>query len=145
MNKINLLTQSLHVLMDWREKLKKLRLQNNYTQAKVAEELGITPSTYGKIENGLLGLDIDKAIRLTKLYNTSLENLFINPEQTEPIGKVAEPAGAYNPSASKKPFRLLLELNPDQDEEQLPSFLGKLQKMIKEFNEREDNSPDKGR
>lgn len=52
-------------------KLKEIRLKNNYTQEYIASELGITQKAYSKLENGQTCLSQDKIIRLIKIYNIS--------------------------------------------------------------------------
>lgn len=52
-------------------KLKEIRLKNNYTQEYVASELGITQKAYSKLENGQTCLSQDKIIKLVKVYNIS--------------------------------------------------------------------------
>ena len=52
-------------------KLKEIRLINNYTQEYVASELGITQKAYSKLENGQTCLSQDKIMKLVKIYNTS--------------------------------------------------------------------------
>lgn len=52
-------------------KLKEIRLKNNYTQEYVASELGITQKAYSKLENGQTCLSQDKIMKLVKVYNVS--------------------------------------------------------------------------
>ncbi|WP_445720318.1 helix-turn-helix domain-containing protein [Flavobacterium sp.] len=52
-------------------KLKEIRLKNNYTQEYIASELGITQKAYSKLENGQTCLSQDKIIKLVKIYNIS--------------------------------------------------------------------------
>jgi transcriptional regulator with XRE-family HTH domain len=52
-------------------KLKEIRLKNNYTQEYVASELGITQKAYSKLENGQTCLSQDKIMKLVKIYNIS--------------------------------------------------------------------------
>lgn len=52
-------------------KLKEIRLKNNYTQEYIASELGITQKAYSKLENGETCLSQDKIMKLAKTYNIS--------------------------------------------------------------------------
>jgi transcriptional regulator with XRE-family HTH domain len=52
-------------------KLKQIRLKNNYTQEYIASELGITQKAYSKLENGQTCLSQDKIMKLIKVYNVS--------------------------------------------------------------------------
>ena len=52
-------------------KLKEIRLKNNYTQEYVASELGITQKAYSKLENGQTCLSQDKIMKLVQIYNIS--------------------------------------------------------------------------
>lgn len=51
------------------EKIKNLRVRNNFTQEYVANELNISQSTYSSLENGTSKLNIEKAEMLGSLYN----------------------------------------------------------------------------
>lgn len=56
-------------------KLKQIRLKNNYTQEYIASELGITQKAYSKLENGQTCLSQDKIMKLVKIYNISPDYL----------------------------------------------------------------------
>lgn len=62
-----------------KNKLKEIRLKNNYKQEYVASELGITQKAYSKLENGQTCLTVDKIFKLAKIYNIS-PGYFINLE-----------------------------------------------------------------
>lgn len=53
------------------DKIKEIRLKNNYKQEYVASELGITQKAYSKLENGQTCITVDKIFILAKIYNTS--------------------------------------------------------------------------
>lgn len=53
------------------KRLKKLRLENGYTQEQIAEILEITTSGYKKIENGECRLTKEKLIMLVEKLNIS--------------------------------------------------------------------------
>ena len=52
-------------------KLKEIRLKNNFTQEYVAFELGISQKAYSKIECKDHQLNHDKIIKISKLYKVS--------------------------------------------------------------------------
>lgn len=58
------------------DKLKKLRKEKHYTQAMVAEHLGISTQTVSKWERGLLFPDIMILPRIAVLYNCSIDSIF---------------------------------------------------------------------
>lgn len=55
--------------------LKKLRLNNNYTQEEVAYKIGVSRQAVAKWENGTTTPDIYNCIALAKLYGVSLDSL----------------------------------------------------------------------
>ena len=57
-------------------KLKNYRLENNLTQKKVANFLGISNKHYSAIERGARKLRLDKAIMLAKLYGVTVVDFF---------------------------------------------------------------------
>lgn len=52
-------------------KLKEIRLKNNFTQEYIAAELGITQKAYSKIETDKTRLTHDKIQKMAKLYKVS--------------------------------------------------------------------------
>ncbi len=52
-------------------KLKEIRIKNNFTQVYVAFELGISQKAYSKIENEQTRLTHEKIKIIAKLYNVS--------------------------------------------------------------------------
>ncbi|MDU2670622.1 MAG: helix-turn-helix transcriptional regulator [Clostridium sp.] len=57
--------------------LKKLRIENNYTQEYLAEYLGYKgKSGYSMLENEKVKLTIDKAKLLSKLYEVDIQIFF---------------------------------------------------------------------
>ena len=61
--------------------LRKLRVENNFSQEKLCVELqrrsyDIGRTTYSKYENGELNIKISLIIALKKLYNCSYEDFF---------------------------------------------------------------------
>ena len=55
--------------------IKYYRFQKNLTQKQIAEYLDITQSHYASYETGRNVIPITKLIKLSKLYNTSIDFL----------------------------------------------------------------------
>lgn len=112
-------------------RLKELRLQNGYKQKEIAEVLDVHISTYGKIELGEIGLDITKAQKLAKFYGISTSILIGEIENNS--NEAHEPVADYG-DKPRNPIRFYIEVDPNADQETLPDFFLKLQKLIKEEN-----------
>lgn len=54
-------------------RLRDLREDNDYTQAFVADYLCIRQNTYSQYENELRQIPISSLIKLSELYNTSID------------------------------------------------------------------------
>ncbi len=63
-------------------KLKELRKQKRLTQSEVASYLGISQNTYSYWENDKVKIDNQSLIRLSKLYNTSVDYILGNNSKT---------------------------------------------------------------
>lgn len=134
LNKINLQDQPIQrttMKVDI-SRLLEYRKKHGYTQQQIADMMGMHYSTYGKMESGEIKVDIEKGLKLAKIYGVTLDTLF---------GKQAEGA-QKNIEASpriiekKKPFKLMIEIDTDSTTEgKLPVFIQKLQKLIEEENE----------
>ena len=57
------------------ENIRKLRIDNGYTQKKVAEYLGISQNTYSQYEIGVLNYPVDTVVKLADLYHVSVDYL----------------------------------------------------------------------
>ena len=66
--------------MTFSKTIKDLREQNNYTQAFVAEKLGIRQSSYNKYENGKARPEYENLVKLAKLYDVSIDFLLENKD-----------------------------------------------------------------
>lgn len=60
--------------------LKELRVKNNLKQRQVAESLGITTSYYGMIELGKREPSLSLAIKISRYFNLSVEEIFNTSE-----------------------------------------------------------------
>ncbi len=61
--------------MNYYQRLKDIREDNDKTQKEIAEYLNMDQSNYAKYENGKNMMGIDKYIKLAKYYNISLDYL----------------------------------------------------------------------
>src|SRR5690554_1672388 len=55
--------------------IKKLREKSGLKQYEVADLLNLSPANYGKIENERVALTFEMAIKLTKIFNCSLNDI----------------------------------------------------------------------
>lgn len=56
-------------------RIRQLRIQNGYTQEKLAEVLNVDQSYYGRIETGKRGCPVDLFVRLSDLFGVSMDYL----------------------------------------------------------------------
>ena len=76
--------------MNYFQRLKDLREDNDLTQNDIAKLLGTTRQQIGKWENGVQMMGIDKYIVLSRYYNVSLDylaGLIDTPEKLNRFGK----------------------------------------------------------
>ena len=71
--------------MDVGQRLKIRRKELGFTQDYVAAELGITRQTMSNWENGRSYPDIERIIRLSELYNLSLDELLKGEYRGQPL------------------------------------------------------------
>lgn len=69
------------------EVMRRFRKEHNYTQQKLADYLGVDRTTYSKYETAVRKPELDAIMKLTALYNVSvdefLEDFFaVKPEKT---------------------------------------------------------------
>ena len=60
------------------ERLKQLRIKNKFTQSYVAKKLNMTRQGYANYENGITQPPPDMLIKISKIYNCSVDYLLKN-------------------------------------------------------------------
>lgn len=65
------------------DKLSKLRKENNYTQEQLADILGVSRQAISKWESNITYPETDKLIRISELFNCSLDYLLKDTEETD--------------------------------------------------------------
>ncbi len=63
--------------------LKKLRLENEYTQEYIAKYLKINRVVYSRYETGVRDIPVDLLIQLSKLYNKSIDYIVENEKKLD--------------------------------------------------------------
>lgn len=70
----------LNLIMDIKNKfgkrLRELRIGQNLTQEKMAEQIGIQPENYSRIENGLSFPKPENIVKISKTLNVEVAELF---------------------------------------------------------------------
>ena len=69
--------------MDQRIKLKLARVENNLTQAELAEKVGVTRQTIGLIEHGRYNPTLHLCIAIARTLNKTLNDLFWKENENE--------------------------------------------------------------
>ena len=64
------------------DKLSKLRKENNYTQEQLASVLGVSRQSISKWESNIAYPETDKLIRISELFNCTLDYLLKDAEET---------------------------------------------------------------
>ena len=93
-------------------RLKELRIKNNYSQTYVAEQLNISRQAISRWENGNATPDLDNLILLTKLYNTSVDDILgVQNENSYPEETVTVSQGSLNSSFEMLALSIILVLS----------------------------------
>lgn len=64
-----------------KNQLEQVRKQHGMTQEELADRLEVSRQTIGSLENGRYNPSILLAFKLSRLFNTSIEDLFIYEEE----------------------------------------------------------------
>lgn len=83
------------------EYLKKLRTENNLSQEKLGEKLGLSRQSVSKWEQGNAAPDIENIVKLSKLYNVSVESILNGEDDKKTEPDITEAAKAKAPEAKK--------------------------------------------
>lgn len=63
-------------------RIKKYRESKNYTQAYMADSLGISQNTYSKIETGGIKLTVDRLKKISDILGIPVEDIMANDSQS---------------------------------------------------------------
>ena len=77
------------------DKLSKLRKENNYTQEQLADVLGVSRQAISKWESDITYPETDKLIRISELFNCSLDYLLKDTEETDSKRQTADTDGIF--------------------------------------------------
>lgn len=67
-------------IMERKSRIKDLREDSDLTQQQVADKIGITQRKYSYIETGVQPLTDDILIKLSKLYDTSIDYILMQTD-----------------------------------------------------------------
>lgn len=76
--------------------IRKLRKEKKLTQDEVSKFLGIARGSYAKTENGINKITLDIALKLSRLYNTSVEGLLCLSNDNNELDTVLKEGVTYN-------------------------------------------------
>ena len=86
------------------DKLTKLRKENNYTQEQLADILGVSRQALSKWENNAAYPETDKLIRMSELFDCSLDYLLKDNMENDRSTQPKETEFSFSYSYRKKPF-----------------------------------------
>lgn len=66
-----------------REKLFETRKQQKMTLQQVADQIGVSKPYYWQIENGERGLSYELAIKISSVFNSKPDDIFLTDELTK--------------------------------------------------------------
>lgn len=90
---------------DFPDKLRKIRVLKNLSQEYVADQIGVSVSSYARYESGKVQIDFYSVAKLAKLYKISVDDLM---HFGEPGYDVNEPTIEY---LKKDKVTVLVELD----------------------------------
>ena len=67
-----------------KNRLRELREDNDFTQSHIAKYLNVHQTTYSDYELGNLNIPTAVLIKLSKFYNTSIDYLLNQTDETQP-------------------------------------------------------------
>lgn len=79
----NLPIDRLRLVDNYRDILRKIRIDNDLDQGQFSNSVGITHTSYKHIESGRLDLTIQEAKRIEKKFEVTLTELIEDPEEDE--------------------------------------------------------------
>ena len=72
-------------------KLRKLRIKHGFTQDDMANKLGYnSKSTYNMKEKGTRKITVEEALKISKIFNKTIEEIFFDNEVVKKTTKLEE-------------------------------------------------------
>lgn len=119
-------------------KIKELRLSKMYTQTQMANNLGISQSTYRQYEEGLVAVSIDRLIDIANFYNLPISAFFEDEERGS--GSDGRPTGQKTERISPETAGTVQEEAPT--ERISPEIPGTVQEEARTGQKTGQTSPD---
>lgn len=76
--------------------IRNLRKEKKLTQDELSKFLGIARGSYAKTENGINKITLDIALKLSRLYNTTVEDLLCLSNNNNELDTVLKEGITYN-------------------------------------------------
>jgi transcriptional regulator with XRE-family HTH domain len=70
-------------MKDVSKKIKNIRLSLGYSQATIAERLGISPNAYGKIERSEVDINLSRLEQIVEVLGVTMSDIFLNHDNTD--------------------------------------------------------------
>lgn len=87
MKKENLLPREEMKKVLWGDELRKLRNEECYSQEYMTKQLGLTQSTYQRLESGEIKISLERLIKITEIFDRPIEAFSRNSEETHSLSK----------------------------------------------------------
>ena len=104
---------------DFPDRLRRIRVLKNYSQEYVAEQIGVSLSTYARYELGKIDIGFNSIKQLASLYNLSIDELLHfgdpNYQQGDPV--------------PVKRFKVVVSVELDGDKDNLNKWINKLSQI----------------
>ncbi len=86
-----------------KNRLKVLRAENDWSQARLADELGVSRQTINAIETGKYDPSLPLAFDLARIFHQRIEDIF-TPDAAAPERGKGKRQPALEPASSQLPF-----------------------------------------
>lgn len=125
------------------DRLKQLRIENNFLQKEIAQKLKITTSAYGFYEQGKRTPDAETLNKIAELYNVSIDYLLGRTNIRDSADKITkslnddpELTEFWDTLKDREDLKLLFK----QTKEMTPCDIKKIIRIIKAIEDEEDRN-----
>ncbi|MBV4422789.1 helix-turn-helix domain-containing protein [Clostridium tyrobutyricum] len=125
------------------DRLKQLRIENNFLQKEIAQKLKITTSAYGFYEQGKRTPDAETLNKIAELYNVSIDYLLGRTNIRDSADKITkslnddpELTEFWDTLKDREDLKLLFK----QTKEMTPGDIKKIIRIIKAIEDEEDRN-----
>ena len=92
------------------QNIRRVREQARWTQAALAEKIGMEPNSLSSVERGNVGISMEKLIKISKVFAVSLDDLILGEREKNDVQDMVDRLERLAPEQLRVAYNVLSDL-----------------------------------